>query len=291
MSEKMKETLYIIDISNMMHRAWHVHQHLSTAAGMPTGAIYGTFMMLYKWILDVKPSNILICYDWQGVGSFRKEIYPQYKANRTQVDAVSAQEMIIRRMLTELGMNGLELPRYEADDLIASGTKQFKSEYNIVIISGDKDLMQLVEPGVEMYDAMKRKTYQMADVEEKFGVRPDQILDYLSIVGDAADNIPGVKGIGKKGACELLEKYESLEKIYASLDDVKGAKRDKLEKSKDAAYMSKELATLYSDDGVPSNFDIKFIPKNNKWLISLFQKLEFGDDTFLKLNNLWNMYK
>jgi len=287
----MKETLYIIDISNMMHRAFHVHKHLATSAGFPVGAIYGTFTMLYKWIQDVHPKNILICYDWQGEGSVRKNIYPQYKANRVQVNAVSAQELIIRRMLADLGMSSIEMPGYEADDLIASSTLQFKSKYNIVIISSDKDLMQLVEPGVEMFDAMKKKVYHEEDVIEKFGVRPDQILDYLSIVGDAADNIPGVKGIGKKGACELLEKFQSLEKIYDSIEDVKGVKRDKLEKSRDVAFMSKKLATLYNNLQVLSNFNIQFHPKNNKELINLFKTLEFGDDTFLKLNNLWSMYK
>ena len=285
-----KPKLYVIDISNIIHRAFHVHGDLMNSSGFPTGAIYGTFSILMNWIRDVVPENILICYDWQESATVRKSLYPLYKANRTQVNAVSAQEKVIRRMIEHLGMASREVPGYEADDVIGAAVKKYKEDYNIEIITGDKDLMQLVQSGVTMYDQRKKMRYYHDDVIDKFGVRPDQIQDFLAIVGDKADNIPGVKGVGEKGAVKLLNDFESLEKIYESLDSIKGATRKKLEESKDNAFLSKTLATLYKDISIGDK-DIRFKPVYNEELIKLFGMLEFSDNSIFKLNNLWKTYE
>lgn len=286
-----RETLYIFDISNIIHRAFHVHEGLATSKGFPTGSIYGTFSILSSFINKHHPKHILICYDWQGEGSIRKDLYPEYKANRVQVNAVSAQEIVIRGMLTLLGMATCEVPGYEADDLIAAGVKKYKDQYDIVIVTGDKDLLQLIEPGVKVFDSMKDKYYGEEEVAKKFGVRPDQICDFLSITGDKVDNIPGVHLVGKSGACKLLAQYETLEKIYENVEHIPGALGKRMREGTDMAALSKELVTLYDNVELDIDGDIRFNPRPNEKILKMFDKLEFKSTTVLKLQSLWNKYK
>lgn len=286
-----KEILYVFDISNMIHRAFHAMEknNLSTASGFPTGAIYGTFNMLTNFITKFRPQNMLICYDPQDGNSVRKDMYPLYKSNRVQVNAVSAQELIIRRMIELLGIASVEASGYEADDMIGTAVVQFRDEYNIEIITGDKDMLQLVGPGVNVYDSMKGVYYGDAEVSKKFGVRPNQIVDYLAIVGDTADCIPGVKGIGHKGAGKLLAEFSSVEEIYENLDKITGSTYKKLVAGKIMAELSWSLANLQIVDVDWDNKDVSFSPQVNRDLIELLSKLDF-DKSLIKLNAVWNIY-
>lgn len=286
-----KPKLYIFDISNVIHRAFHAmaKNNLSTADGFPTGAIYGTFNILAKFIADYKPENILICYDAQTGESVRKDMYPLYKSNRAQVNAVSAQELVIRKMIELLGMASVVAPGYEADDLIGTATSKYKDKYDVVIVSGDKDLLCHVrDDNVRVLDLMKNKLYKEQDVVEKLGVKPQQVVSYLGLVGDAADCIPGVKGIGAKGAAKLLNEYGDINGIYDNIDDIKGTLQKKLIDGEESAILSHNLAFSYWIDFEEK--DLSFRPQTNKELIDLFSRLEF-DSSLNKLSAVWRLYE
>jgi len=285
----MREKLYIIDISNFIHRAYYVHKELTTPDGFPSGAIHGTFSMLYTFIHKYSPKNILVCYDWQGEGSFRKSIYPEYKANRASVNAISAQELIIRHIIKLLGIASAEVAGYEADDVIATAVKQYKQQYDCVVVTGDKDLLQLIDDNVSMLDTMKHITYGHEEVKKKFNVQPNQISDYLAIAGDNVDNIPGVKGVGKKGASKLLEQYGDLANIYKNIDAIPGALGKKMKANQQEAFISQQLSHLY--DNLNLNISkIQFTPKPNQELLDLFDKLYFVANK-PKLLKLWKQYE
>ena len=286
----LKDKLYIFDISNMIHRAFHAFakHDLKAANGLPTGAIYGTFNMLLSFILKNEPQNILICYDAQTATSIRKEIYPEYKANRVQVNAVSAQELVIREIIRLLGMAGSELEGYEADDIIAAAVKKYKDSYDIEIITGDKDLLQLASETVSIYDQMKNTYYGDAEVLKKFGVRANQISNYLALVGDKSDNIPGVLGIGPVAARSLLKAYEDVHDIYRHLDELDPKYFSKLHQSSDIALTSLKLATLYDDIDIGVD-DVSFKPMRSERLLELLGQLDF-DRSLSKLDKVWDLY-
>ena len=279
------DDLYIIDISNIMHRAFHVHQDLTTPDGFPTGAIHGTFSMLCNMIHKYDISNMLICYDHPGEESLRKSIYPGYKASRGKRGSISAQEKIIRKIIELLDICTIEMPGYEADDLIASAARHFKSQQNIVIVTGDKDLLQLIDTNVTVLDTMKKCFYGEAEVMKKFGVKADQISDFLAIAGDKVDDIPGVAGVGKAGASKLLAKYGTLDGVYDNVSEIPGALGRKMITGKDDAFLSRKLSHLYDVELAP-DLDTTVMPKYNEDLLGLFAKLHFVANT-KKLTKLW----
>ena len=296
----MKSKLYIFDISNMIHRAFHAMEknNLSTKDGFPTGAVYGTFNMLMTFIQKHRPQNILICYDAQDGVSVRKDLYPLYKSNRVQVNEVSAQEKVIRRIIELLGIESIEASGYEADDLIATAVDKYKGTYECVVVTGDKDLLQLVQDGVSVYDSMKDIYYSEEDVSNKFGVAPHQISSFLAIVGDKVDCIPGVKGIGKKGAQQLLSKFDSIGDILEKIEEgtwISGTPiklEKKLRDDIDMAKISANLADLYfvdEADEALDNKDISFCPKINQDLLALLSRLDF-DKSITKLQAVWRLY-
>lgn len=286
-----KDNVYIFDISNFIHRAHHVHLDLSTSKGMPTGAIYGTLNMMLRFIEKHKPTHVLVCYDSQSGKSIRRDMYPEYKANRVQVNQVSAEEKIIRRFFELLGIPSVELDGYEADDLIGSAVKELSPHMDIVIVTGDKDLLQLIRPGVQVYDSMKNIWYGPDEALRKFGVRPDQISDYLAITGDSVDNIPGVMGIGPKGAEKLLKSFNTVQEIYDNLDKVEAKLRQKLEASKDSAFMSKKLTVLFEDLNLGLTPDIvRFKPNTQPLVYPLLEKLEFKN-MGIKFELMWQAYE
>lgn len=282
------DDLYIIDISNIMHRAFHVHKDLSLPSGMPTGAIHGTFSMLCGMIKTYDIKRMLICYDPPGDECIRKSIYPGYKASRNKRGAVDAQELIIRKIVELLGICTIEMPGYEADDLIASAARHFKSQSNIVIVTGDKDLLQLIDHNVTVLDTMKKCFYGEEEVMKKFGVKPHQISDFLAIAGDKVDDIPGVRGVGKAGASKLLLQYGSLEGIYDNVTSIPGALGKKMVADKDMAFISRKLSHLY-DFHHPGDGDMQVKPQYNEELLSLFERLHFVANT-KKLTKLWESF-
>jgi len=291
----MKPRLYVFDISNFIHRAFHgIGADMATSDGFPTGAIYGVVSMLSKFVKKERPENILICYDYQGpVTSLRKSWYPEYKANRgPAVNAVSGQELVIREVLSLLDMHGIEEEGYEADDLIGLAVDTFKDTHDITIMTGDKDLFVLIddEAGVCVHDSLKGKTFREAEAFEKFGVKSSQISDYLAIVGDTSDNIKGIPGLGKKAASTLLGSYESIEAIYESLEVQAPAMRKKLVAGAKDAITSVRLTRLIKSSMIINPSEIGFNPKPNQRLLAILQKLEFSKSLGM-IRDIWALYK
>ena len=216
--------------------------------GLPTNALYGVLKMLQQLGKSKSPDYWLSCFDTKEP-SFRKSLYPEYKANRSEMpEDLKAQVPYLKKMMEKFLIPYWEQPGFEADDLIASLTVSGKKQnWDMYIVSGDKDFAQLVDTRVGLYDTMKDVVYDPVGVEAKWGVPPSQMKDYLSLVGDSSDNIPGVKGVGPKGAVQLLKSYQSLEGIYSHIENIKGSLKEKLLKDKEMAFLSRELVTLKTD--------------------------------------------
>ena len=241
--------LYLIDISSLFFRSYYaISLNMKNTKGEPTNALYGVFKMLNKLIKEESPDYVVSCFDTKE-GSFRSEIYSEYKANREEMpEDLEQQVPYLKKMMDVLKISYLEKPGFEADDLIGTLVDYGKKhQLKTYIISGDKDFAQLVDDTTFLYDTMKNKIYDSKGVEEKWGVLPHQMLDYLSLVGDSSDNIPGVRGIGPKGAVQLLKTYKDLENIYKNVKLTKGSLQEKLTKGKDQAYLSKKLIALRRD--------------------------------------------
>lgn len=241
--------LIIIDVSNFIFRAFFAIRPLHAPDGTPVNAVYGVLSMFHNMILKHKPTHVIIAKDTKE-GSFRKELYPDYKAHRSEPpDELIPQFALVEELIHFLGIPEIRIARYEADDIIGSIASQWKSQFEeILIASGDKDLMQFVDGPVKMLDTMKDKVYEREDVKDKMGVYPEQIVDYLSLIGDSSDNIPGVPGIGPKGAQNLLEEYGTLEDVLTNVDHIKNKRcQTALMEHKDKAIISKELAKIVTD--------------------------------------------
>ncbi|MDO9182093.1 MAG: DNA polymerase I [Bacteriovorax sp.] len=275
-----KTRLIIVDVSNFIFRAYFAIQRpMTSPTGIPTKAVYGVQSMMLKMLSEHKPTHIFLARDTKG-GSFRNKIYPEYKANRSAPpEDLIPQFALIDRLINLMNLPTFSHDEYEADDIIGSACVQWKDQFDeIFIASGDKDLMQFVGGNIKLLDTMKDKLYTPADVEEKMGVRPDQIVDYLSIVGDASDNIPGMKGIGAVGAAKLLKEFGTLENIIASKDQLKGKKvieafSDHLE----LGLLSKKLVQIVTDIELghrPEETSISFYPSNE--LIEFMKEMGFN---------------
>lgn len=241
--------IYLIDVSAMFFRAFYAIRSLTSPAGLPVNAIYGFLSMLIKLKKEDNPEYIVFCYD-RKEPSFRKEVYDAYKAHRTEMpEDLGVQIPYIKKLAELMGIPAYEAEGYEADDIIGTLARWGKKEnYEVFIVSGDKDFGQIVEDGIWLYDTMKDIRYDAAAVEKKWGIPPHQFIDYLSIVGDASDNVPGVKGVGEKGAVKLLQQFPTLEALYENLDQVESKSvREKLIASKDNAFLSKKLVTICTD--------------------------------------------
>jgi DNA polymerase I len=241
--------LIIIDISNYIFRAFFAIRPLHAPDGTPVNAVYGVLSMIHNLMVKYRPTHLFIARDTKD-GSFRAELFPQYKAHRSEPpDELIPQFALVDELIKVLGIPEMRLSRYEADDIIGSAAVQWKKYFDeILIASGDKDLMQFVEGPVKMLDTMKEVTYSREDVKDKMGVYPEQIVDYLSLIGDSSDNIPGVPGIGPKGAQNLLEEFGSLENILAHIPEIKNKRcQTALLEHKDKAIVSQELAKIVTD--------------------------------------------
>lgn len=273
------EKIIIIDGSSYFFRAYYAIQRLSTSKGFPTNAIYGFINMLMRVLEVEKPKKLAIAFD-TGKPTFRKELYDEYKANRDAApDDLVKQIPHIFRAVDAFGVKRLEKEGYEADDIIGTLTKRARKEgYDVDIITGDKDLMQLVDDHVTLYDSMRDRRYDPQGVFEKMQVKPDQIIDFLALMGDSSDNIPGVTGIGEKTAAELLKEYGSLDGIYENLDKIKQEKRrETLKSEKKEAYLSQKLATVHCD--VPLQMDwseMDYQGPKPDLLKPFFEEMEFN---------------
>ncbi len=283
----------LIDGNSLVFRAYYgVHSNLTRSDGMPVGAVYGFFNMVLPIFAKAKETDSFVCVFDASRISFRQDIYPQYKANRSETPAdLITQSELIRIGLHAMGVSVLCIPGVEADDVIATiATQNCDKDDKTRIITSDKDLMQLVSPCVFLYDGMKEKEIHETEVMEKFAVKPNQVIDVQSLMGDSSDNVPGVPGIGPKKAAELINEFGSLDNLYANLDSVKNERiRGLLHDNKEMAYISKKLVTLKRDvdlDGLkitPFCFDksgaLDFVREKveSKTLTAKIEKLFPGD--------------
>ncbi|MBW2659450.1 MAG: DNA polymerase I, partial [Deltaproteobacteria bacterium] len=238
----MKEEIYLVDGSAYIYRAYHAIAPLSNSRGVPTHAVLGFINIVKRLVREKSPKYLAVAFDSKGP-VFRHRLYDKYKANRPPMpEDLSPQIPYIKKYVEAAGIPFLKKSGVEADDLIASATQMLqRSGYKIVIVSGDKDLLQLVGEDVVMWDPMKNKIMTPADVEEKYKVSIDQLLDTFSLMGDSADNIPGVMGIGPKTAEKLINSYGSLDGIYENLGSIKKSKmKDNIIAGRSMAYLSRD---------------------------------------------------
>jgi DNA polymerase-1 len=277
---RLVSRLYLIDGYSNIFRAFYAIRNLSNSRGEPTNAVYGFVQMLRKLLREDKPELLGVALEGGGTEkSVRAERYEEYKANRNPMpEDLRSQIPWVRKALAAHRIPVLELDRYEADDVLGTlAKKAAASGYDVVLVSADKDLMQLVGPHVSMYHTGRNKMYGPAEVEEDFGVPPAQVADVLALMGDAIDNIPGVPGIGEKGAKGLIKEYGSLENLLARAGEVsRKAYREGLLAHQDQARMSLELSTIHVD--LPVDFDPEALhldPPDPQALRQLYTELEF----------------
>ena len=277
--------VYLIDGSSFIFRAFFALPPLTNSSGLPTQAIYGFTTMTLKFIKAYQPEYLLVVFD-AGRETFRNRMYQDYKSNRPEAPPqLIPQFPYIRKVLEALHVPLLELEGFEADDLIATLARHFTGrDTGVVVVSGDKDLMQLVNESVRLFDPMKEKWIGVPEVKEKFGVDPERVIEVMGLMGDAVDNIPGVKGIGEKTAVALIQRFQSLENLFDHLDDLEKTDlraadriRKTLLEGKEAAFLSRDLARVRTD--APIEVELEQIRYrglcDREKLRALFAELEF----------------
>ena len=280
--------IHLVDASPYIFRAHHsLPSSIKTPAGGPAAATYGFASFLLKLAADERPTHLAVCFDRNLNGSFRNDEYPAYKAQReAPPPELVAQIDPCVEVADALGAATFIDPRYEADDLIGTLLARLTPHgHGGVIVTSDKDLAQLVSDRVSLLDFAQETRYTPAAIQEKFGVRPDQITDLLALAGDPVDNIPGVPGIGRKTAAELLAVHGHLEDIYAHLEELpssglRAAKSTaaKLREHRDLAFLSKRLATVAADAPIPANVgldDLAYRGADKAAAEPLFDRLGF----------------
>ena len=287
----MKKVI-LVDGNNLLFRSYYATAYtgntMRNSKDFPTNALYGFVNMINKIIAEEKPEFIAVAFD---VGkTFRHDTYEDYKAGRIAMpEDLKVQFPVAKKILTAMGIKYLECENYEADDIIGTIAKMvdIDNEYIATIVSSDRDLLQLISNDVDV-KLLKPKDYVRMNRDvffETYGIEPIRIIDLKGLQGDASDNIKGVKGIGEKTALKLLQEYDSVEGIYANIENIKGATKTKLENDKDNAFASKSLATIYRDVPLNINFsDIKYLGEQSEELINIYNDLEFF--SFLKKVNI-----
>lgn len=275
----MKETIYLIDGSAYIYRAYHAIAPLSNSKGMATHAVLGFINMVNRLVRERTPEYLVIAFDSKGP-VFRHDIYDEYKANRPPMpEDLREQVPYIKQFVEASNISMVECQGVEADDIIASLVKEFSDKgFKVVIVSGDKDLLQLVTEDVVMFDPMKNKELDVAEVRKKYGLGPEQLLDYFSLVGDSSDNVPGVPGVGPKTAEKLIGTFGSLDGVYERIDEMKKSKmKEKIVDNQESAFLSKQLIALKNDVDLPHDkafYQVKE-PDADR-LTALYTDLEFS---------------
>ncbi|MCA1663317.1 MAG: DNA polymerase I, partial [Myxococcales bacterium] len=284
------DALYLVDGSGFIFRAYHALPPLTTKSGLSTGAVYGFTQMLIKLETDHRPSHLAVVFD-AGSSSFRNELFSEYKANRTEPpDDLKPQFALVRKVVETFNIPVLEAVGFEADDLIATLVRQARERgQRVVVVSSDKDLMQLVVDGkVVLHDTMKNVphgfTYDEKAVEEKFGVPPSRLADVLALMGDSVDNIPGIPGVGPKTAAALIVAYGDVENMIAHADEIanlpglRGAKSvgEKVKAHIESVRLSRQLVSLDEHVEVPVALEsLQRREPDMAKLESLLRELEF----------------
>ncbi|HEY3297092.1 MAG TPA: DNA polymerase I, partial [Armatimonadota bacterium] len=277
-----KGKVVLVDGNSLLYRAFFAMPHFSTVNNQPTNAVYGFTMMLLRLIEEGKPDILIVTFD-APVKTFRHDEYEEYKAHRKPTpEELKSQGPLAREVVDAFRIPLLEVEGFEADDVIGTVARRASEEgYDVTIVTGDKDAFQLVNPQVKVMITVKgvteTKIYDEAAVEERYGLRPDQLRDFKALVGDPSDNIPGVKGIGEKTAEKLVNQFGTIENLYDQLESVENVKlRRLLSNSAENAVLSKRLATIVTD--VPLSLDLSKCRAGNldiPALRDLFGRLEF----------------
>ncbi len=280
----MEKRLIIIDSNALLHRSFHALPPLMTKSGQETGAVYGYLLTLFKAITDLKPGYIVACFDTK-MPTFRHEMFKDYKAQRP----VTPSGIISQIPITKEVLEAFKIPVFaregvEADDLIATICNLVGGDMEIYIVSGDLDNTQLINENIKVYTLGKgiKDTiiYDINKVRERFGVEPSQMVDFKALTGDPSDNIPGVEGIGKKTAAEIIQKYGSIKNLYEELSTdtavLKPKVKETLKQNKESALMSRELAQMKKNVDIDFKIDdCKFGNFNKDQVEGIFKKLEF----------------
>lgn len=276
------QKIFVVDGYSILFRTYYSVGEMNTSANIPIGGVFGFVRTILMLIQRYAVENLVVALD-SGKKTFRSELYQEYKANRAAApESLIPQFAIIREFLEEANICHFQIDGFEADDIIASVTAKEK-EKHIAIVTSDKDLLQLVDERITCLDFFKNKVYQVIDVLEKFGIEPKFVVDYLALLGDASDNIPGVKGCGSKGAVKLIKEFGTVESILQNIHKMPNSKtRLIMEENRESAILSKRLASLRFDvplsqikcDLTEINFESmrKFLEKYE--MKSLFYMLE-----------------
>lgn len=284
--------LVLVDGNAIVHRAYHALPPLNkTEDGQLTNAVYGFFSMILKIVSDLNPDNLIVCFD-RAAPTFRKQMYVGYQAKRPKMDDdLSGQFKIIREVLEKAKICIFDLDGYEADDLIGTLSKQAidkKIFDQVIILTGDRDLLQLVNHNVlilaPIVGVTKMILFDSDKVKEKYGLEPHQFVDYKALVGDSSDNYPGVSGIGPKTAADLINKFHTLEEIYNNLGEINPKTAEKLATDAEQSALAKKLATIELNAPIHLKFeDCRLANMDRTALLKEFEELNF--------NSLINRFK
>ncbi|HIJ58471.1 MAG TPA: DNA polymerase I, partial [Deltaproteobacteria bacterium] len=273
-----KETVYLIDGSSYIYRAYHAIRGLTNSKGFPTNAILGFTKMVMKLLADKEPRYLAIVFDAKGP-TFRHEIYEDYKANRPPMpEDMAVQLPVLKEVVKNLGLKMFELGGYEADDIIGTWARICEGKgYDVVMVTGDKDFRQVITPDVAMWDTMKDKVTDYSTLKETYGLEPEKFIDIMGLSGDTSDNIPGVPGVGEKTAISLIQEFGSFEDVFDRVEEVKKKKlKENLKTFRDEAFLSRKLVTI--DRFVPIDEDVEQLrlgEPSGEELATIFRDLEF----------------
>ncbi|MDH3977364.1 MAG: hypothetical protein OEU86_02525 [Gammaproteobacteria bacterium] len=284
----MAPMIYLIDSSIFIFRAWFsVPDTMTDSNDNPVNAVYGYARFLSDFLESVQPDSVAAAFDQSLASCFRSEIYPPYKANRDPApDELKRQFALCREVTRSLGIMGYASESFEADDLIGTMSNRARDDGRCVtILSRDKDLLQLLEVGDSLWDFIGDRRIEHDDVPDVFGVRADQMVDFLALAGDSVDNIPGAPGVGAKTASKLLQHFDSIDELYGNLDSVpnvniRGAKTlgPKLAEHRDQVHMCRELTRIRRDVPLPEHDSIlERQPPDLDQLNSLYNDIGFGE--------------
>jgi DNA polymerase I len=274
----VNKEVYLIDGSAYIYRAYHAISPLSTSGGLPTHAVFGFVNMVHRLLREKEPQYIAVAFDSRGP-VFRNQLYDLYKANRPPMpDDLAVQIPYIKSFIAACNIPSFEKEDVEADDIIATASRLLSEKgHRIIIVSSDKDLMQLVGEQIVMWDPMRDKFFDSDEVRKKYNVGPDRLLDLFALMGDSSDNVPGVAGIGPKTAEKLINTYGSLDEVYKHLESMKPSKmKERLQENQQSAYLSRQLIRLKADVELPETIeDYQLRPADDQRLQEIYHELEF----------------
>ena len=274
------ETIYLVDGTAYIHRAYHAIRNLTNSRGFPTNAVYGFTKMLLKLLADHHPAYLGVVFDAKGP-TFRHGIYDQYKANRPPMpEDMAMQVPVIKEVVHQLGIQMMEMEGFEADDVIGTLARiGSENGFHVTMVTGDKDFRQLISPRITMWDPMKEQVTDYGGIKETYGFEPERFIDVMGLSGDPSDNIPGVPGVGEKTAVGLIQRFGSFEGVFEHLDEITQKKlKQNLQEARDMAFLSKKLVTIERFVPVSDRLESLRVGRPaGETLTQIFREMEFRE--------------